>query len=95
MMIEKIENVLEEKVRPKLLAHEGNVKVIAYEDGILRIRLTGQCSGCPSAKITTEELIGNAVKSEIPEVQDVVLANEVNPELLEFAKKILNHQIAR
>ena len=94
-MLEIIAKVLEEKVRPQLLAHEGNVRIVEFQDGILRIRLTGQCSGCPSAKITTEELIGSVVMAEIPEVKDVVLVNEVSPELLEFAKKILNRQVAR
>ncbi len=94
MMLDKIEKVLEEKVRPRLLEHEGNVQIVELtEDGILRIRLTGQCSGCPSAKITTEELIGSAVMEEIPEIKDVVLVNEVSPELLEFARKLLNHQV--
>lgn len=94
-MLEKIEKVLEEKVRPSLLNHEGNVQVLEFEDGILKIRLTGQCSGCPSAKLTTEELIGKTVMEEIPEVKDVVLVNEISPELLDFAKKILNHQLER
>ncbi len=94
-MLEKIEKVIEEKVRPSLLSHEGDVQIVDFTDGILRIRLTGQCSGCPSAKLTTEELIGKTVMSEIPEVTDVVLVNEVNPELLDFAKKLLNHQIER
>lgn len=91
-MLEKIEKVLEEKVRPALLAHEGNVQVISFEDGILKIRLTGQCSGCPSAQLTTEELIAKKVMDEIPEIKDVVLVNEISPELLEFAKKLLSHQ---
>ncbi|MCD8370506.1 MAG: NifU family protein [Clostridiales bacterium] len=94
-MLEKIEKVIEEKVRPSLLSHEGDVQIVDFTDGILRIRLTGQCSGCPSAKLTTEELIGKTVMSEIPEVTDVVLVNEVNPELLDFAKKLLNHRIER
>ena len=93
-MLENIEKVLEEKVRPQLLSHEGNVKIVEFtEEGILKIRLTGQCSGCPSAQITTEELIAKTVMDEIPEVKDVVLINEVSPELLDFAKKLLNHQI--
>ena len=53
-IIEKIEAVLEEKVRPSLLAHEGNVQILEFTDGILKIRLTGQCAGCPSARLTTE-----------------------------------------
>lgn len=94
-MLENIEKVLEEKVRPALLDHEGNVQIVSFEDGILKIRLTGQCSGCPSARITTEELIAKKVMDEIPEIKDVVLVNEISPELLEFAKKLLNHQVER
>ncbi|MCI8512488.1 MAG: NifU family protein, partial [Lachnospiraceae bacterium] len=71
----------------------GNVQVLEFENGVLKIRLTGQCSGCPSAQLTTEELIAKEIKEEVPEVKDVVLVNEVNPELLDFAKKLLNHQI--
>ena len=93
-MIKQIEKVLEEKVRPSLLAHEGNVQIVEYQEGVLKIRLTGQCSGCPSAQLTTEELIGKTIMGELPEVKDVVLVNEVSPELLDFAKKLLKHQIA-
>ena len=90
-MYDKIEKVMEEKVRPSLMAQEGNVKILSFEDGVLKIRLTGQCSGCPSAQLTTEELIAKTIKEEIPEVQDVVLVNEVSPELLDFARTLLSH----
>lgn len=92
-MRDRIEKVLEERVRPALMEHEGNVQIVSLEDGILKIRLSGHCSGCPSAQITTEELIAKEVMDAVPEVRDVVLVNEVSPELLDFAKKILNHQI--
>ena len=88
-IIEKIEAVLEEKVRPSLLAHEGNVQILEFTKVILKIRLNVQCAGC----LTTEELIGKTVMDELPQVQDVVLVNEVSPELLDFAKKLLNHQV--
>ena len=90
-MIKRIEQVLEEKVRPALLSHEGDVQIVEYADGVLKIRLTGHCSGCPSARLTTEELIAAEVQKEIPEVKEVVLVNEVSPELLDFARKLLNH----
>ena len=59
-MIERIDEVLEKKVRPALLSHEGDVQIVEYADGVLKIRLTGHCSGCPSARLTTEELIAAA-----------------------------------
>ena len=79
VMLREIEKVLEEDVRPYLLEHEG------------KVRLTGQCSGCPSAALTTEELIAEAVKKKIPEVKDVVLVNEVSDDLIEMAKKLMSH----
>ena len=81
-MIERIDEVLEKKVRPALLSHEGDVQIVEYADGVLKIRLTGHCSGCPSARLTTEELIAAEVQKEIPEVKEVVLVNEISPELL-------------
>ena len=92
-MIERIDEVLEEKVRPALLSHEGDVQIVEYADGVLKIRLTGHCSGCPSAYLTTEELIAAKIKEKMSEVKDVVLVQEVNPELLDFARRILNHEI--
>jgi len=91
-MIERIEKVLEQDVRPSLLSHEGNVQIVSYEEKskILRVRLTGQCSGCPSAHLTTEEVIEKAVKEKIPEVEQVLLVHEVSSELLDMARKILS-----
>jgi len=91
-MIERIEKVLEQDVRPSLLSHEGNVQIVSYEEKskILRVRLTGQCSGCPSAQLTTEEVIEKAVKEKIPEVEQVLLVHEVSSELLDMARKILS-----
>ena len=31
-MIERIEKVLEQDVRPSLLSHEGNVQIVTYEE---------------------------------------------------------------
>jgi Fe-S cluster biogenesis protein NfuA len=91
-VIQKIEEIIDEKVRPALLAHEGDVQVLSYQDGICRIRLTGKCSGCPSASITTEELIAEEIQNALPEVKDVVLVQEVSEELQDLARRILNHE---
>ena len=81
------------KIKPSLLAHEGDVELVSYESGIVKVKLHGKCSGCPSAYLTTEELIAVKVKEKMPEVEDVVLVQEVNPELLDFARRILNHEL--
>ena len=72
-MRDQIENILNEKIRPSLALHSGNVKVISYTGGVLRVRLTGRCSGCPSATLTTEEFIKSEIMESLPEVKDVIL----------------------
>ena len=91
--LDNIQRILEEDVRPALMAHEGDVELISYESQVVKVKLHGKCSGCPSAYLTTEELIEAKIKEKMPEVKDVVLVQEVNPELLDFARRILNHEI--
>lgn len=91
-MINEIELVLDKYVRPELKKHFGDVQVLSYENNIIKIKLIGQCSNCPSAKNTVENLIEDVLKKQIPEVQQVVLIQGVSDELIEFAKEILKHR---
>lgn len=88
-MVQRIETVLDEYVRPVLGQHGGNVVLSEVEDGIVRIRLTGKCAGCPAADLTAEELIRTELLERIPELKNVVLVQEVSPALLEQARAIL------
>lgn len=92
-MIKKIEHVLNEYVRPKLAEHYGDVKIIDFEDGVLSIKMQGQCSNCPSAKYTVEGIIEKEIKEHVPEVERLELIEGVSDELLDFAKKILNKEL--
>ncbi|RGY99930.1 NifU family protein [Clostridium sp. AM58-1XD] len=83
---EVIERVLENDIRPALKAHGGDVRVISFEKRRLNIRLLGQCSGCPSARLTAEELIGERIREKVPEVEAVILVQEISQDLLDFAK---------
>ncbi len=91
-MINKINEILETKVRPALLLHSGDVELLSYEDGIVRVRLLGACAGCPSAALTNEEVIAAELKAALPEIKEVVLVQQTSEELLEFARKILRHE---
>lgn len=91
--IQQIEAVLDANVRPALAEHHGDVMIHSLEDHILKVRLTGKCSGCPAAHSTNEELITAEIRSAFPSIHDVILIEEINPELTLMAHKILNHQI--
>ena len=85
----KIETVLDEKVRPYLSGHGGGVEVEDLEGGTLRVRLLGQCAGCPSAMLTNEQLIQEEVRAAVPEVKQVAILQAVSQELLDQARAIL------
>lgn len=57
-----------EAVRPALRAHGGNVELLAVEDGVVRLRLHGNCHGCPSSAATMNQTIEEAIYGKAPEV---------------------------
>ena len=73
MSKEKIEKVLNEEVKPLLGTHGGGVELVEVtEDMVVRVKLTGMCSGCPSARMTVTEIVEKAIKDKVPEVKEVV-----------------------
>ncbi|MDR1797983.1 MAG: NifU family protein [Clostridiales Family XIII bacterium] len=90
--IEQIEKVLDDEVRPVLRRDGGDVEVVGIEeDGVVRIRLRGHCSGCPAADITTEQVIQAALVGRYPEIRKVAVAPpEIDEETLAFVRSILN-----
>ena len=89
-MLTEIETVVQEEIRPKLALHGGDIRLLSLQDGVLRFELLGQCSGCPSASITTEELIRSVLTEAVPQVKDVVLVERVDEDLVAQAKAILS-----
>ena len=70
-MKEKVEAALA-KVRPMLLADGGDVELIEVTDGVVKVKLTGACGGCPMATMTLKGGIERALKEEVPDVKEVV-----------------------
>ena len=66
MLKEKVESALN-KVRPSLQADGGDVQLIDVDDqGVVKVRLTGACGGCPMSQMTLKIL-----KQNVPEVTRV------------------------
>ena len=72
-MKEKVEEVLD-KIRPSLVADGGNVELVEVKDGIVKVKLTGACAGCPMSTMTLKNGIEQILRQEIPEVKEVVAA---------------------
>ena len=88
--LKRIETVLEEKVRPILREHGGEVAIDHLEDGVLYVKMLGQCAGCPSSDLTTENLVEAELLKAVPDlVEKVVVVQTVSDELWDMAKKLL------
>ncbi len=70
-MNEKIEAVLNE-IRPSLQADGGDVELVGVNDGMVSLRLTGACAGCPMSTMTLKMGIERILKEKLPEVKEVV-----------------------
>ncbi|MGW8284879.1 MAG: NifU family protein [Candidatus Deferrimicrobiaceae bacterium] len=66
-----VEMVLE-KIRPALQADGGDVELVDVEGGVVKVRLTGACGGCPMATVTLKNGIEALLKKEIPSVDQVI-----------------------
>ncbi len=68
----KVEQALA-KIRPFLQADGGNVELVEVgKDGVVKVKLTGACGGCAMAQLTLRNAVERAVKSEVPQVKEVV-----------------------
>jgi Fe-S cluster biogenesis protein NfuA len=69
-MRERVEKALD-KIRPSLQRDGGNVELVDVEDGVVKVRLTGACGGCPMSQMTLKNGIEAVLKKEVPEVKSV------------------------
>jgi Fe-S cluster biogenesis protein NfuA len=71
-MKEKVQEILN-KIRPSLQADGGDVELVDVdEEGLVKVKLTGACAGCPMSQMTLKMGIERYLKKEIPAVKEVV-----------------------
>ncbi|MBN1643833.1 MAG: NifU family protein, partial [Dehalococcoidales bacterium] len=67
----KVQEILNQ-IRPQLQADGGDVELVDVKDGIVSVRLVGHCAGCPMSTMTLKNGIERILKSQIPDVKQVV-----------------------
>ncbi len=70
-MSNKIEKVINEKVRPTVARDGGDIIFESFDKGIVYLKLKGACSGCPSSTATLKDGIENLLTHYFPEVKEV------------------------
>ena len=65
--VKKIKTILEEYIRPAVEQDGGAITYHSYKDGVVKVRLQGSCSGCPSSMVTLKAGIENLFARMMPD----------------------------
>jgi NFU1 iron-sulfur cluster scaffold homolog, mitochondrial len=67
----RIQQIIEEQVRPAVAMDGGDIVYEGFEEGTVKLRLRGSCSGCPSSMLTLKAGIEGLLTRMVPEVKAV------------------------
>lgn len=87
-------------VRPYLGSHGGDVELVSAEGGVVRLRLHGSCSGCPSSAATLRYAVEEALRRAAPdlvaiEVEEAPMMPSSPPSFIPLAEvRLLPHERA-
>ena len=70
-MIAKIQEIIDQHIRPALQSDGGDIELIDVEDGIVKVRLVGACSHCPSSAMTLYQGVERMLMEKLPEVKGI------------------------
>jgi Fe-S cluster biogenesis protein NfuA len=66
----KVQKALDE-IRPSIQMDGGDIDFVAFQNGVVKVRLQGHCAGCPMSMMTLKQGVERHLKSKIPEVKTV------------------------
>jgi Fe-S cluster biogenesis protein NfuA len=75
-MLEKVREIIEREIKPALAMEGGSIELMGVEDGIVRVRLSGACAGCPMSQYTLRDFVESTIRRQIPEVKGVVAVED-------------------
>jgi Fe-S cluster biogenesis protein NfuA len=81
-VVAMIKELLETRIRPAVQEDGGDIMFKSYDpdSGIVKLKMQGACSGCPSSSVTLKSGIENMLMHYVPEVQGVEQVSDVEEE---------------
>ena len=71
-VVQQIKRILDQEIRPAVAMDGGDITFAKYEDQVVYLHMQGSCAGCPSSTMTLKQGIETRLRSEIPEIREVV-----------------------
>jgi Fe/S biogenesis protein NfuA len=69
---QRVMQVLDQQVNPAIAAHGGRADLVAVEEEVAYLRLSGGCAGCGMAAVTLSQGIEVAIFDAVPEITRIV-----------------------
>ena len=69
-LIDEVKKIIDE-IRPNLQADGGGIELIDVADGVVKVKLTGACAGCPMSQMTLKMGVERYLKTKLPGIKRV------------------------
>ena len=83
-IVQMIKELLDTRIRPTVQEDGGDIVFVGFEEGIVKLKMQGSCTSCPSSVVTLRNGVQNMMQFYIPEVLGVI---QVEDETDQIAKK--------
>jgi Fe-S cluster biogenesis protein NfuA len=85
-MLEKVKEVIEKEVRPALAMEGGSIELVR-DDGVVKVKLSGACAGCPMSQYTLVNFVEATLKDKIPDVKGVIAVDDAKERFIEMLRR--------
>ncbi|RCV65644.1 Fe-S cluster biogenesis protein NfuA, 4Fe-4S-binding domain [Methanophagales archaeon] len=87
-MLEEVKEVIEKDIRPLLEMEGGSIELESVDDGgVVKVRLTGACAGCPMSQFTLVNFVEATLKDKVPAVKEVVAVDDAKARFEKLLKR--------
>ena len=87
-MLEEVEGVIEKDIRPLLEMQGGSIELEGVDDdGVVKVRLTGACAGCPMSQFTLVNFVEATLKDKVHGVKQVIATDDAKARFEELLRR--------
>merc|ERR1712066_988185 len=83
-----IKELLDTRIRPTVQEDGGDIVFMGFDDGVVKLKMQGSCTSCPSSIVTLKNGVQNMMQFYIPEVVAV-------EQVFDEADKVVQDELAK
>merc|ERR1719442_338061 len=83
-----IKELLDTRIRPTVQEDGGDIIYQGFDDGVVKLKMQGSCTSCPSSVVTLKNGVQNMLQFYIPEVVSV-------EQVFDEADKVVQDELAK